>query len=73
MRNKTRPKIFLLADDDPEDLEMLEESLLAADPEIQLAMVRDGQQALEYLESHGGEELPCFIVLDYKMTVFNAV
>src|SRR5688500_8667421 len=69
----TRPKTFLLADDDPEDQEMLEESILEADPEVRLHKVMNGQQVIEYLESCGDSELPCFIILDYKMPVFNAV
>ncbi len=68
------PKNFLLADDDPEDQEMLEEAILDADPSIKLHMARNGQQALEYLQScTDNSELPCFIILDYKMPVFNAV
>lgn len=52
---------------------MLEEALLSANPGLQLVMVNDGQQALEYLESLLDNELPDFIVLDYKMPVYNAV
>ncbi|WP_346317604.1 response regulator [Chitinophaga sp. YIM B06452] len=67
------PKVFLLADDDPEDQEMLEEAMLEADPAIKMHMANNGQQAVEYLESCADNELPCFIILDYKMPVFNAV
>ncbi|RPD38614.1 response regulator [Chitinophaga barathri] len=68
-----RPKIFLFADDDPEDQEILEDAIKAIDPEIKLHMVHNGQQAIEYLESCSDPDLPCFIILDYKMPVFNAV
>ncbi len=70
---KIYPKTFLLADDDPEDQEMLEEAILHADPTIKLHMEKNGQQAVQYLESCTDGELPCFIILDYKMPVFNAV
>ncbi len=73
MLTNTRPRVILLADDDPEDQEMLEEALLAADPGLQLKMVRNGRQAVEYLENLPDSELPDFIVLDYKMPVYNAV
>jgi CheY-like chemotaxis protein len=73
LRMMINPKNFLLADDDPDDQEMLEEAILEADPAIKLHMARNGQQALEYLQSCTDSELPCFIILDYKMPVFNAV
>ncbi|MGN6507832.1 MAG: response regulator [Chitinophaga sp.] len=73
MLTNTRPRVILLADDDPEDQEMLEEALLAADPRLQLTMVGNGRQAVEYLENLPDEALPDFIVLDYKMPVYNAV
>ena len=70
MTEKT--KIILLADDDPEDQEILEDALLNIEPSIKLIKVDSGKQAVDYLLASAWSDLPCLIILDYSMPVFNA-
>jgi CheY-like chemotaxis protein len=64
--SRTQLKI-LLADDDPEDLELMEESILSVEPKVKLDKFVDGLSAYEYLRSRPDNELPSLIVLDYNM------
>lgn len=66
-----KQKLILLADDDQEDLELLQEALIACDPETRMHSVLNGRLAVEYLESIKDDELPCLIVLDYNMPEMN--
>lgn len=66
-------KIIVLADDDPEDQEILEDILLKLEPRLNIHKVASGRQALDYLLSCPEDVLPSLIVLDYAMPVFNAV
>lgn len=61
------PIKILVADDDPEDLELIEEHILAVDPLVQLDKVMDGLAAWNYLRTKPVDELPALIVLDYNM------
>lgn len=65
-------KIILLADDDPEDQEILEEAIKKLEPSVALIKVDSGKQAVEYLLTCPAAELPCLIILDYSMPVYNA-
>ena len=65
-------KIILLADDDPEDQEILEEEILKLDPSARFEKVDSGKEAVEYLLNCPDAGLPCLIILDYAMPVFNA-
>ena len=66
-----KQKLILLADDDQEDLELLQEALNACDPETRMHSVLNGRLAVEYLENIKDDELPCLIVLDYNMPELN--
>ena len=64
----TNPYIrILMADDDPEDLELIEENILLVEPRARLDKFMDGLSAYEYLRSRPDTELPSLIVLDYNM------
>ena len=63
-------RVILLADDDMEDSELLEEALMKHDPEAHIERVRSGQEAIKYLLSHESK-LPCMVILDYKMPGLN--
>lgn len=65
-------KIILLADDDPEDQEILEEEIMKLDPSVALKKVDSGKQAVDYLLACPNYQLPCLIILDYSMPVYNA-
>jgi CheY-like chemotaxis protein len=58
---------ILLADDDSEDIELIEEAILNLEPDAKLHKFCNGPSAIEYLHSAKDEELPCLIVLDYNM------
>ncbi|MGN6399615.1 MAG: response regulator [Flavisolibacter sp.] len=64
-------KLILLADDDVEDLELLQEALLQLQPQARLHAVTNGNMVLDYLEQTERAELPCLIVLDYNMPEIN--
>lgn len=65
-------KIILLADDDPEDQEILEDAILKLDPKAQLHKVETGKQAVDFLMNCPEPTLPCLIILDYAMPIYNA-
>jgi two-component response regulator ARR-A family len=65
-------KIILLADDDPEDQEILEEEILKQEPSAQIQKVDSGKEAVDFLLACADNSLPCLIILDYAMPVFNA-
>jgi len=56
-----------MADDDAEDLEMIEEAILNLEPEATLHKFFNGHSAIEYLLSAPDDALPCLIILDYNM------
>lgn len=58
---------ILLADDDLEDLELIEDSIKIIQPEVILHKEHNGRAVLEYLAGITDPELPCLIVLDYNM------
>jgi CheY-like chemotaxis protein len=62
-----KPISILLADDDPEDLELLEEAILNIEPEARVNQVLNGKKVMEFLVNCNDSELPCLIILDYNM------
>jgi CheY-like chemotaxis protein len=62
---------ILVADDDLEDLELIEEHILSIEPTAELDKFTDGLSAFEYLCSRPDSELPSLIVLDYNMPGLN--
>lgn len=58
--------IFLIADDDIDDVELFKETLNEINPSIQLYTAYDGQEALSILRS-GEFSLPDIIFLDLNM------
>src|SRR3546814_19385553 len=58
---------ILIADDDAEDLELIEEAILSFEPNAQLHMVNDGKAAVDYLATLQDHNLPALIILDYNM------
>ena len=64
---------ILIADDDAEDLELLEESLLNAKANAVLSIVKSGKAVLEFLKAASDDTLPSLIVLDYSMPELNGL
>ena len=62
---------ILLADDDPEDMELLEDALLQAAPEAKLQKFSTGLAAMEFLRTSTDNQLPCLMILDYNMPQLN--
>jgi CheY-like chemotaxis protein len=63
---------ILWADDDADDLQMMREILLRNNRDYSIMEVRNGKQALEYLEEAGKTaSLPCLIILDINMPILD--
>ncbi len=63
---------ILHVDDDPDDLQMLQEAILSIDPKLQIVQALDGAQGLDKLRKmKTSANLPCLIVLDLNMPRIN--
>jgi len=60
-----------MADDDPEDIELIEEHIKLVEPTAKLDKFVDGRSAYEYLRSQPDNDLPSLIILDYNMPGLN--
>lgn len=63
---------ILIADDDPEDIEILKEVFGQLDNSKSVEAVNDGANVINYLSHVNDADLPCLIVMDYKMPLMNA-
>ncbi|MEO7529845.1 MAG: response regulator [Sediminibacterium sp.] len=63
----TIQKWILLADDDADDSQMLEEAITAISPVAKVKVFSDGRQVVRFLDDPANQDLPCTIVLDYNM------
>ena len=61
------PITILVADDDFEDLELIENAITNIEPDADLHKVTNGKAAIEYLSNQPNNKLPCLIILDYNM------
>ncbi|QHS62232.1 response regulator [Chitinophaga agri] len=69
----SKAKTIFLADDDPEDQEILKDAILKQAPSVNIHSVMNGQQAIDYLINCPDDDLPSLLIFDYKMPIFNAV
>jgi CheY-like chemotaxis protein len=68
---KGRP-LFLLVDDDPDDIMLLRDAVQFFDNNIQFAEAVNGRKAINYLnDAKLQDRLPDLIVLDINMPVLN--
>jgi CheY-like chemotaxis protein len=58
---------ILLADDDEEDLELIEDAILSHEPSALLQKHSNGKAVMEFLRLSDDGDLPCLIILDYNM------
>lgn len=58
---------IVMADDDAEDLELMEYALRMRRPEAAIHKVSNGHQLLVYLKNWQDIDPPCLIILDYNM------
>jgi len=63
-------RIFLLADDDPDDVDMFREALSIIDPAIVFYHAQDGRGVLDNLGVNNLEK-PDIIFLDINMPIMN--
>jgi len=61
--------IILWADDDYDDLQMMQEILAKKNKDFEIEEVHNGREALDYLEQ--SSDLPCLIILDINMPVLD--
>ena len=62
---------ILVADDDLDDQELLEEAFLLINEKASIHTVSSGKEVLVYLQNCSILELPCLVVLDYNMPDFT--
>jgi len=58
---------ILIAEDDPEDMDLIADAIVAAEPKAHLYKFPDGLSAVEYLRTQSDNDLPSLIILDYNM------
>jgi CheY-like chemotaxis protein len=62
---------ILLADDDEEDLELIEDAILSFLPSASVDKHTNGKAVIESLHKSDDKDLPCLIILDYNMPELN--
>lgn len=65
------PMTILAADDDEEDLELIEIAIRNVAPQADVHKVKSGREVLRYLGNLPDQELPCLIILDFNMVELN--
>lgn len=64
---------ILIAEDDPDDLELIAEACQNIAPKIRVMSVKNGQEVFVKLNSISEDELPCLIILDFNMPLLNGL
>ena len=65
------PLKILLAEDDPDDQELIREAFKEVNNLLSLHVVENGNRVIEYLNKIEDTHLPCLIILDYNMPELN--
>lgn len=73
MTQSISPKhVVVYADDDRDDIELVEEAFTHHAHNVELIAFSDGSQALSYLRGlTDGDPLPCLVIFDINMPVLN--
>ena len=73
MTKLPQPKnIVLYADDDPDDLELVQDAFFRYAQNVDVVTAGDGQRVLSFLRGLGEEDpAPCLIILDINMPGLN--
>lgn len=64
---------FLYADDDPDDQEFFQAMVEELDPSIKVVLVNNGLELIQYLNNVSKSSLPCCIVLDINMPIWDGI
>lgn len=68
----TSKSIVVYADDDPDDIELVEDAFRQYANNVEVVTFSDGSQALSYLRNLSeAEPMPCLVILDINMPVIN--
>ncbi len=68
------PKVVLLVEDNEDDAQLAQRAFRRADLKATLELVRDGAEAMEYLEARGrylGKAVPALVLLDLKLPLLD--
>lgn len=73
MTKSTTPKnIVVYADDDPDDLELVQDAFAQYSKNVDVKTFMDGGRTLSYLQTLAKEDVtPCLIILDVNMPVVS--
>ena len=72
VKSATPKNIVFYADDDTDDLELVQEAFDRYTNNVQVITAKDGVQALSYLQSLNEKTpTPCLIILDINMPLLN--
>ncbi|HVF80586.1 MAG TPA: response regulator [Flavisolibacter sp.] len=64
--------IVVYADDDPDDIELVEEAFKRYATNVEVITFRDASQALSYLKNQTDlDALPCLVILDINMPLMD--
>jgi CheY-like chemotaxis protein len=63
---------LLLAEDDPDDVDVLREALAQKRPEVEILCVTDGETLIRYLDNCPSDAFPSLILLDYNLPLMTA-
>ena len=71
-KTTTLKNIVFYADDDTDDLELVEDAFSRYSKDVEVITARDGSQALNWLQGISPRDLkPCLIILDINMPFYN--
>jgi CheY-like chemotaxis protein len=64
---------FLYADDDPDDQDFFKSMVTEIEPSVDVATVNNGLELLQYLNHVVDKNLPCCIILDINMPIWDGI
>ncbi|TWW01888.1 response regulator [Chitinophaga pinensis] len=66
-------RLILLAEDDIDDQELLENAIEEIDPTWQLVCIPNGRKFVKYLDTMGESDMPALMILDYNIPELTGV
>lgn len=71
-KSATPKNIVLYADDDFDDLELVQDAFSRYSKNVEVMTAKDGSEALTYLQSLSkSDPAPCLVILDINMPILN--